>query len=251
MTSRVNDLKNAPRRKKTQARRTKDEIGPRIVAAWFSTVVNPLLLALRQEQSLLEKENWTWVFRPGDLEFVKRVEEYVPDGAVDNLEQFLGFNEQLRGTIAEHDEWVAKLKVHCMMLQKKIVESPELLRLYRKATSPKALSEMGATLGELFGAYPKQDHLYLLAQYIINHTEFLPDYYYTAKLWNQHRAEFLAILAHPSVAETEGLATFAGEQLLRRTTRLVEQLKTTRENLSLRYDVPYVAPAVTFIQDSY
>src|SRR6185436_14240246 len=101
MASRTNHVKNARARKKVVTRRTRDHIGPRIVAAWFSTVVNPLLVALRQEQTLIQKHNWTWVFRPGDLEFVKNILEYIPAGAVDNLEQFLSFNQHLFPTIAE------------------------------------------------------------------------------------------------------------------------------------------------------
>jgi hypothetical protein len=250
MKPRTQHVKNSSR-VKAVSRRSKNQIGPRIVYAWFSTVVNPLLMELRQEQTFLEKRNWTWVFRTGGMEFVRYIREYLPNPSLDNLEQFLSFHKLLGETLLEHDNWIEKLRVHCTTLQGRLVANPELLRAYRKATSRKALAQLGVTLDHLFGAYPQQDHLYLLAQYIINHTEFLPDYYYTAKLWNQHKDEFLAILAHPSVADAERLTTTTGEYLLSVTSRLVELLKTTREDLSLRYDVPYVTPASLLIQDEY
>ena len=54
--------------KKARSRKKAPAIGPRIVRAWFDTVVNPLLNGLEKEQQLLAQHNWTWEFSPPSLE---------------------------------------------------------------------------------------------------------------------------------------------------------------------------------------
>lgn len=216
-------------------------VGPRIVYAWFQTVINPLLVELRREQSLLGRKNWTWVFRPGALEFIGVTRDYLPEPSLDNFEQFLGLNEDLRETCDDHDQGVPVLFVQCKLLQMKVEESPRLRQIYERLTRDK-LPPLGVGIDDVFGAYPPEDHLSLLAQYIVNHTEALPDYYTTARLWNPHRDDFLAVLSEPDVAATESETLLAGESLLKTTRRLVTLLEKKRQGLSLKYDVPYVAP---------
>ncbi len=128
----------------------------------------------------------------------------------------------------------------CEQLQRSLEQSPELLRIYQRATSQEALSDMGASLREIFGAYPPEDHVALLAQYIVNNTGNLPEYHTTARLWNKYRDEFLAILSHRSVRLHANVTVKAGESLLRSVRFFVRVLKETRLKLSLEHDVPYV-----------
>ncbi|SRR5712692_1285413 len=228
--------------KKPSSSTRTDVVGPRIVYAWFQTVINPLLVGLRSEQLFLLRKNWTWVFRPGDLEFIKSTRDYLPEPALDNFEQFLDLNEDLRESCDLHDQGVATLLVQCKLLQMKVEESPRLRGIYERFTSRSYLLQLGVTLQDLFGAYPPEDHLSILAQYVVNHTETLPDYYRTASLWNPNRDEFLAVLSEPEVAATETETMAAGEWLLIATRRLIALLQKKREGLSLQYDVPYVAP---------
>ena len=249
---RANDKQGTSRKaKKTSSPARRGLVGPRIVYAWFQTVINPLLVSLRREQLFLEKKNWTWVFRPGDLEFIRSIREFVPEPALDNFEQFLDLNEDLRVNCDDHDNGVAMLLVQCKLLQMKVEESPRLREIYDRLTSQSVLAQLGVTLQDVFGAYPPDDHLSLLAQYVVNHTGPLPDYYRTATLWNPHRNEFLAVLSEPGVAETETETVIAGESLLVAARRLATMLQKKRERLSLQYDVPYVAPPDLSIREAH
>lgn len=218
----------------------KGKLGPRIVHAWFTTVINPIINGLKTEQTLLEKKDWTWMYRPGNLEFIKAIRGYVPSEAADNLDHFTSFNPDLEASIQDHDQWVTHLFVQCKILQRTVEESSKLSALYRRVTSRKNLAKLGTSVENTFGGYPRETHLWLLAQYIVNNTERVPDYYYTARLWNAHRDEFLAILDDPEVAAMNSQTEFAGKELLLASNRLSNVLRRKREKLSLDYDVPYV-----------
>ncbi len=228
--------------KRTQIKKTKRRIGRNIIRAWFDTVINPLISALKMEQELLERKNWTWQFRPGHLEAIRDIKELIDLRAVDNLEQFESYYPKIKKNIDVHDEKKAKLLDQCWNLHSVIANSPALQGKYEEATSPAALSKLGKTLDELFGAYPQQDHLHLLAQYIVNNTEFLPDYYITASLWNQYRDDFLEVLNDPAIVNYNRETIATGESLLIVVRNLITSLREERESLSLENDVPYVTP---------
>lgn len=215
-------------------------LGRHIVRAWFDTVLNPLLQALSVERECLEKKDWTWRFIPGGLEAIRPVRAHVDVDARDNLEQFLELNPAAKTLIRVHDLNVTALSDKCGRLQSRLEHSPELLSLYKRVTSPAALSRMGASLEQLFGAYPPNDHIGLLSQYILNNTGDLPTYYATAPLWNKHKAEFLALLGHRFVKVDAARTAKAGQILLKGVELLFRQLKDLRLELSLGYDVPYV-----------
>jgi hypothetical protein len=47
-------------------------VGPRIVRAWFDTIINPLLAALDVEKALLEDHNYSWQYYNNSFEWIKK-----------------------------------------------------------------------------------------------------------------------------------------------------------------------------------
>ncbi len=237
---------------KPRSSRTKsNRVGPRIVRAWFDTVINPLLSYLEREQQLLSQKNWTWRFRPASLEAIREVRVYIDREAWPNLEQFEELHPNVRRAQTAHDKRVIALTRHCQQLHKALRTSEDLHNLFLELITPKALGEVGKDLRDLFGAYPKSDYLDVLAEHIINSTGDLPSHYTTAPFWNLHRHRFLAILDHPAVRAQWEAANRAGESLLRESRRLSQVLGQVRMSLSLEHDVPYVVRADQFIGGSY
>ena len=226
-------------------------VGKNIVRAWFDTVINPLLQSLRIEEEHLERKNWSWQFRPGGLESIRNVRAHLDLEVWDNLEHFLGFYPKIGKAVQTHDEGVSLLTKKCRALQLAIENSSALRTIYRKATSPESLSKLGRTLEQLFGSYPLDDHLKLLTQYIVNNSGDLPDYYYTAPLWNNHRDEFLAVLNTPLARRHSEETAKAGESLQRYVKLLHRLLTETRLHLSLEHDVPYVTASRVHVEGAY
>jgi hypothetical protein len=172
----------------------------------------------------------------------------------DNLEQFLRFHPDMDKSVQQHDRQLEDLQKTCSELQRGLEESPQLLEVYEAVTSSASLASLRSAGGILdqyetdrnlimrfFGAYPKSDHLALLAQLIVNRSQYLPSYHTTAPLWNAYRDQFLAILNHPSIEPIYQKVEKVGQELLRIVERLIRLLKDLREELSLKYDEPYVA----------
>ena len=223
--------------RKPQAQR-KQAAGPRIVRAWFDTVINPLLSGLNEERSLLLRGNWTWQFRGGVLESIRPAAHYAPSQAKENLEQFLAFYSSIKELTERHDRGVAALEHACFRLHTALVNRSPLPRLYEQLTSPASLR----SISEVFGGYAPADHVAVLAQYVINNTGELPDHYTTAPFWNQHRDKFLSVLSTPDVGKQNKETNSAGARLRQITNELIVKLQEVRLGLSVKHDVPYVDP---------
>lgn len=215
------------------------KVGPNIVRAWFDTVLNPLLPALSLEERCLLTKDWTWRFIPGGLEAIRPVHSHLDIDARDNLEQFLGLHRNVAFVTQLHDKNVEGLSDNCAQLQRRLELSPALLKIFQRRTTPNALSDIGS-LQQIFGAYPSEHQIALIGQYIVNNTGDLPEYHSTARFWNKHKDEFLAVLRHRSVLIHAKRTEKAGENLLKSVRILIRVLKETRLTLSLEYDVPYV-----------
>lgn len=237
--------------------RTKKKAGRNIVRAWFDTVINPLLAGLKIEREYLEKKNWTWRFQTGRLESVRPIQNLTGYMSADNLEQFTEFYPGIKVLMDEHDNKVDELSTACENLHRVLADSPLLLDLYRKLTSPDSLAKLGprypyprneVTIQDLFGSMPERMHLEFLAEYILNNTDELPGYYTPSRFWNTYRDEFMSLLNKPVIRDHYKKVVEAGESLLKTTNDLIDSLKKTRSELSLEYDMPYVSANHVFAE---
>ncbi|MCI0624662.1 MAG: hypothetical protein L0387_23960 [Acidobacteria bacterium] len=235
---------------KDRFRKSERAIGPRIVRAWFDTVINPMLKSLRAEHDMLERRDWTWQFHRDQLEMIENAAEYVDANAVDNLEQLLAFFPELKGKIDDHDVDRNQLLDACRALQAAIVTNSNLENIYKRVTAPESLSDLGREIRTLFISEEPLEHINLLTEYIVNNTRELPYYYTVSALWNRYREEFLKILDHPSVVSQSRKAIEVGEQLVKSNEALVKRLKEVREGLSLEHDVPYVGALELSLRDT-
>ena len=133
-------------------------------------------------------------------------------------------------------------------MQDTIAESPELLALYQKVTTPEALAEVGTTIERLFSGSPQEQRLNLLAQFIVNHAGELPYFYIIVPLWNKHRQAFLTLLEHPSIRPVSEATNQAGAALWRSVDTLLRLLKEVRQKLAEEHDVPYVESTTIVVE---
>ncbi len=80
----------------------------------------------------------------------------------------------------------------------------------------------------------------LLAEYIVNNIDYLPDHYITAELWNTYGSEFEPVESNPEIVLLHDVTHEAGRRLIESVETLKSMLKSTRSDLSLEFDVPYV-----------
>lgn len=227
-------------KKKQSSKGKRGQVGPHILRAWFDTIINPLLESVEREQQLLAEKNWTWRFRPGTLEAIRELRAYVDRDVWPNLEQFELLHPEVKRVGDTHDQQVLILKSNCQRLHEALRTNLDLQSIFRQATSPESLRDMGRELRDLFGAYPESDYFDLLAEYVVNGIKNLPSYYTTAPLWNRHSDKFLQILEHPTIRSCWQATSKAGDAAFHDSHRLSQLLKEVRLRLSLEHDVPYV-----------
>jgi hypothetical protein len=225
---------------------TEKRFGVKIVTAWFESVINPALQGLAMEQEQLEKKSLTWQFLPGGFELIRLVKQMIPIGYAPNLEQFETYHPVISENIKAHDNEVAQLFVVCMNLQREILDSGELEKIFARVTTEENLNKLGKSLNDMFTGGYKPEYLGWIAQEMINRTGELPSYIKHSPLWNMHRDEFMQVLNHEQVSGAKVSTDRAGEKLLGTVNHLIRLLKETREQLSLEYDVPLV-PTVSII----
>jgi hypothetical protein len=219
--------------------RKNKSFGRNIVRAWFDTVLNPLLSGLAEERRELLAENWTWRFRPPRLLSFMPVRSYLMAEAWDNPDQFLSFHPEFRRFIDRHDQRVDSLFQACQSFHRALTESEVLQEAYHRTTTELS-QRTGGSVSDFFGAEPPENHLGVLAEYIVNRAVKLPHYYATAPLWNEHSEEFLRMRESAGVRPHWEATRRAGAELRRAVDDLSGHLKATRDDLSLEYDVPFV-----------
>ncbi len=221
----------------------KPTYGPALVAAWFDTVILPMLSGLRGEENLLEKGNYTYRHYPEELSFFSRTDDLIMSGAWLNYRQFLAsFYETLAGTVALHDAEVAQLFIDCKALFAALLASEDFTLLFDKLTKQFA-ADSHESVDVLFGAIrDESERKAIVAEYIVNNVLDLGRYDATSKLWGPNRQSFLALKQLNSV---QPLA----EALNRTAARLKEAIKNLRsvleelsDRLSREKDVPIVLP---------
>ncbi len=216
------------------------KVGPRIIRSWFDTVINPILADLKHEESLLVLRNWTWRVPPGHLESLRRVEESPWQVSVDNLEQFICFYPQVADLIERHDRERSELEEACSALHSALSLSKTLKDAYEKAKSDNSPTDQETPINAVLLRGTDEQHLDLLAQYVVNTADELPGYYVYSPVWNKYSAEFLVALQDPAISPMRASVVEGGEKLLKTVGDLIALLKETRARLSLWFDVPFV-----------
>ena len=161
-------------------------------------------------------------------------------GAVqDNLDQFLSLHPECVGPIQEHDKGFQLLVDSCREMESRLINSKEMQALFQRLTNPEALG--GQSVAEIFRAIRPDDWLKVVAEYMINSVDTLPEYYSTAAFWNEHRQEFLKFRNSPEISPIWTATFNARGRLLQDANSLIDVLTKVRNDLSLSAGVPIVA----------
>jgi hypothetical protein len=186
----------------------------------------------------LNSGNLTWRFRSRGLVSPIAVRSFLANAVHDNLDQFLSLHPECVGPIQEHDKGLHLLVESCRELESRLINSKEMQALFQRLTIPEALG--GRSAAEIFGAIHPDDWLKVVAEYMINKVDKLPDYYSTAGFWNEYGHEFLKLRDSPEITIAWWTTHNLAIQFLQAVNRLIDLLKKVRNDLSLSAGVPIV-----------
>jgi hypothetical protein len=212
-------------------------VSPQIVRAWFDTVLNPLILALTTEATVLERGNLTWKTEVQRLASLVPVREHLVEEVYPNLDQILSLHPEFNVPIGEHDRRLPPLAQACGRLQEALLESKFLRQALDRVILERPPDKSSA---QFLGGFERGDHLTVITECIINSVGKLPGYYETAPIWNKHRDEFVAVLKTVEVSPLWQATTEARGAFETAVRDLIDKLKAFRNELSLSTGVPMV-----------
>jgi hypothetical protein len=172
------------------------------------------------------------------LDYIAVLGEHMSAAERANFEQFASFFPQVNGLLEEHDRKVDKLTEACGSFHTALIANRVFQAIFADIeTEAKAVFDV--EFSSHFGALSDTvSFAGLLAEYLVNNMEDLPEYYATSRLWNRFRGRFAPAMASPEI-ESHRLETEAcGRELLEASDVLTATFKTKRLELSQELDVP-------------
>lgn len=161
------------------------------VQAWVWMILNPGIEALRREQTLLDKGNFSWRFYSKKCEYIRPFIEYIEASQWPNLEDFLTdpINEGFNQGIDDHNEAVRQLEFAASSFFEELTQSDPFSKKIARAL------EEYRSRAHQSPEYPNIDSLErdlpkIVAEYLINGVTVLPYHYTPHKFWEEFRKAF-------------------------------------------------------------
>ncbi len=203
------------------------------VAAWIYAVINPMIEGLQRELDFLERGNLTWRYLSQRCEFIRPIQEYVDSTQWPNYFDFLVENPEFKKHFQAHDDNLNALNNAASALFSWLVSSGFLEERTRSSLeayeSRRAVDPRLADLGHMKSELPK-----LVAEYLINKIETLPDHYVASKFWED---------ASSNIRELRNQNNFqplrdALAKLVNLSVLLKTSLEDFRLGMSRKFDLP-------------
>jgi len=206
-----------------------------LVRAWFDTVLNPLIRALRTEADLLRQRDFTW--RTSDNRFASLVpvREHLMFDVLDNLNQFLSFYRQIARLMDNHDRKLGVLRERvntCVTLLRGLSAFQELISRAIASESAPADPSLADHQERVLAAHCVEN--------LVNSLHRLPAYYGTARLWNAHSDEFFKLLDRDDARPVWDGVGAARVEFSKAVEGLMDAVTAARSQLSLDKGVPIV-----------
>lgn len=212
---------NAPRRRRKGSERVK---------AWIYSVLNPLMEALRAENTLLSKENITWRYRTGEPEFILLARNLIQPSAQPNYDDLLRGRPDLKPAIDGRDEKVRALFQAARDCWKHLTQYNPLRPIVEQQL------EQWKKEGNPYPgrAVPEEEFWLLIAEHLMNNVEELPYHYANRDFWSRFRQSFLAYRFAPPFSQLEKSIA----ELKKSNEGLIDTLDQARSHLCEEYDIP-------------
>jgi hypothetical protein len=233
-----------------------------VVRAWFDTVINPLIEALRNERRTMHKQRWVWDrFNQSTIDGMRLL-----SSLSENLEQFVLLHSDVCGLLRQHDDAVLRLISSVRAFYEEVKDSTELKSVYEEATKPDMIRIMVEAnphnslfpnsndqqiLESILGR-EEADRWGTLAQAIVNETgEIHPGTGIGhAPFWNLHRDKLIEVGRSGRFDDFRERANEALGNLYIAIESVEKRLRDIREELGRKHGQPYVTETPSYGMES-
>lgn len=209
-----------------------------LARTWLITVINPVLQGLRRERVWLTRRNWSWRYSTGTFEHLWLVEYYVDPLYRDNFAEFLAWYPSVGVVARDHDAALKELAAACNEAFRRLWETGDFAAAVLEADAIAA--QKGASIDHARGALPVEDWRRLIAEYLINNVQTLPEHYTAASYWREAGTVILRVRnVAPLRAEFEKLDRL-GEKALQAAQEAERRLVAVRQDYTRKFGLPPV-----------
>lgn len=215
-----------------------ENISPRILRAWFDTILNPIIEGLKTEQYYLENNNLTWSSFYKSFKILKPLQMMFNFKYYANFEQIVELYPILSDVIENHDKKLKKLNDDCQKLFTKLVQSSQLKTVYKNKVE-EFLTNI--TINELSSKdFQDENNLQFIVEYIMNKKSDLDSSYILSPIWNSKKDEFFRILELPEFIDLLNDQNHSIEEFKQEVDNSIKSLKKVRNSLSLKFGEPII-----------
>jgi hypothetical protein len=124
-----------PRQSPRRRSRPRPAISKELARTWILTVINPIIVGVRQEKPFLTPKNWTWRYVSSGFEHLWPLEHYVDFLYRDNYVAFLAHYADVGRSVGRHDGALMSLAVACREAFEALLVSPSFAAALRDRRS--------------------------------------------------------------------------------------------------------------------
>jgi hypothetical protein len=193
------------------------------VRAWLTTVISPLVSALRIERRQVNRKNWSFRCETRDFELLWPIERMVAVPYLPNLQQLLRYCDQLRPLTQDHDRGLEELRTAT-----------------RTAYYPLLKNEEFRTLA-LSASITETDQRYF-AEAVLNGARDVGAAGPHGDVWAREGGKFLGLRDTPDLAGAFGSLVAAGRAFEGAIASLLAATSALQAELADTYGLPPVEP---------
>ncbi|MFH1049861.1 MAG: hypothetical protein V1779_02900 [bacterium] len=213
------------------------KVSQKIVEAWFTTVINPIIDGLMLVESYLNDNNYTWDWNYMDFIEIKNLISFFDFRAEPNFEQltFIKFPELLDINI-NYDSKRDEFNKSCIHLYECLLKSTSFKKIFNDKIDD---LEKSTDISVIDIEYLRGTNtIKWLATYLINNKKNLPNEYIYKIIWNTEKEKFYEILNYGTIKEAFNEVNKKRLLFEEITKSSINTIKVFRNNLSLETGVP-------------
>lgn len=229
--------------------------GPRVVRAWFDTVINPLLLDLGSQHDLLRKRSWKFDRLTQSISGVRPLGDrrIAPYWVRENQDQLFEIYSDIATAFNNRGSAYTLFHERVVFFFRTIRESQALIHIFQICTTSDSLKAIRDMAKESYMqglsdddflkrlcSGPVDVFLDRLAGHVVNMIPELEETHSDSLFWNTQGEKFLQMLRSSEAGYCESRVKEASEVLLNEGLTLIGLLTETRRQLSQQQGVPYI-----------
>lgn len=213
-------------------------LSPKIIRAWFDTVLNPLYDGLLYVKNCLNLNDYTWDYSYQDFIDIKPVRSIFDSRAYPNYEHLiLSEFPELSNLSIDYDTKREDFNISCRNLFNSLINSEDLNLLINRLLTE---HENNRTIDSAKAEYMRGISIKWIAGYLINNKTQLSEQNIFNVIWVNNYEKFFDILELDNIRELKNILELSRIKFEQSVDKILTEIKIKRFKMSSNYGEPIV-----------